>query len=146
MQRVLITGAAGFLGSHLADRFLTEGYEVVGVDNFDPFYDREIKEANVADLADDGGQFGLVEADIRDGDAMAAVMADARPDVIFHIAALAGVRPSVLDPRRYASVNVDGLVDLLRWDCSDNPEDRSASPREFRNNLIQRVSPELAWV
>jgi UDP-glucuronate 4-epimerase len=83
---------------------------VVAVDNFDPFYDRATKLGNVRDLR--GAAFELIEADIRDG-AMGAIVERARPDAIIHLAALAGVTPSLLAPQRYVSVNVDGLASVL---------------------------------
>jgi UDP-glucuronate 4-epimerase len=82
------------------------------VDNFDPFYERSLKEANLQGL--DASRFVFVEADIRDSAAMEALFVRHRPAGVYHIAALAGVRPSILDPARYASVNVDGLVSLLQ--------------------------------
>lgn len=107
----IVTGAAGFIGSHLAASLLARGERVVGVDNFDPFYDRALKQANLARLK--GGRFELIEADIRDAAVMRPLVSDARPESVFHIAALAGVRPSIADPAAYASVNVDGLVSVL---------------------------------
>ncbi|MHC4218016.1 MAG: SDR family NAD(P)-dependent oxidoreductase [Planctomycetota bacterium] len=107
----IVTGAAGFIGSHLAGALLDRGDRVVGVDNYDPFYERAAKETNAARLA--GERFELVEADIRDREAMAALFERSRPDAVYHLAALAGVRPSIQDPGRYASVNVDGLVAVL---------------------------------
>jgi UDP-glucuronate 4-epimerase len=82
----------------------------VGVDNFDPFYDRALKQANLDRLSGDGFEFH--ESDIRD-ESLAAVLTRTRPDAMFHLAALAGVRPSIEDPARYASVNVNGLVNVL---------------------------------
>ncbi|MHC4083212.1 MAG: SDR family NAD(P)-dependent oxidoreductase [Planctomycetota bacterium] len=107
----IVTGAAGFIGSHVARALLDRGDRVVGVDNYDPFYERGVKEANAAGLA--GERFELVEADIRDREAMAGLFETRRPDAVYHMAALAGVRPSIEDPGRYASVNVDGLVAVL---------------------------------
>ncbi|MDY7109474.1 MAG: GDP-mannose 4,6-dehydratase [Planctomycetota bacterium] len=118
---LIVTGAAGFIGSHLVRALLTRGHRVVGVDNFDPFYDRPLKEANLQAL--EAKRFAFVEADIRDGSAMEALFAHHRPAGVFHIAALAGVRPSILDPARYAAVNVDGLVNLLQ--AARNAECRS---------------------
>ena len=107
----MVTGVAGFIGSHLSAALLARGDHVIGVDNFDPFYDRKLKLANVAQLAPD--RFELIELDIRDAQAVRELFDRARPDAVFHIAALAGVRPSIDDPARYASVNVDGLVSVL---------------------------------
>jgi UDP-glucuronate 4-epimerase len=110
-MRILITGAAGFIGSHLAERLCARGDGVVGFDNFDPFYGRAIKEANLAVLR---GQprFSLVEGDIRDEVALGRAFAP-RPDVVVHLAALAGVRPSLAEPARYADVNLTGTQRVI---------------------------------
>ncbi len=107
----MVTGVAGFIGSHLGAALLARGDRVIGVDNFDPFYDRKLKLANLAKLPPE--RFELVELDIRDAPAMSELCNRVRPDGVFHLAALAGVRPSIADPARYASVNVDGLVSVL---------------------------------
>jgi len=109
---VLVTGAAGFIGSHLTERLLALGVRVVGVDNFCDFYDPAIKRRNLATALASGG-FELVEADIRDAAAMDATVARTRPGAIVHIAAMAGVRPSIQRPRLYSEVNLDGTVSLL---------------------------------
>jgi len=112
--KVLITGSAGFIGSHLAESLLADGHTVVGIDNFDPFYDRSVKEANLADIRAGGGDFRFVEADIRDADAVDALFADEGPfDAIAHLAARAGVRPSIEDPMLYEQVNMAGTINLL---------------------------------
>jgi UDP-glucuronate 4-epimerase len=110
-MRVLVTGAAGFIGSHLSERLVARGDEVVGLDNFDPFYPRAVKERNLAGLLG-GPRFALVEGDLRDVAALDRAFAQARPDVVVHLAALAGVQPSLADPARYADVNVLGTVRL----------------------------------
>jgi UDP-glucuronate 4-epimerase len=110
-ESLVVTGAAGFIGSHLGAALLARGARVVGIDNFDAFYDRAAKQANLEPLA--RGPFELVEADIRDAEAMHGVFSRARPAATFHIAALAGVRPSIRDPARYAAVNVEGTVNVL---------------------------------
>jgi UDP-glucuronate 4-epimerase len=107
---VLVTGAAGFIGSRLTERLLVQGNDVVGLDNFDGFYDRSIKERNLT-LARDSDRFQLVEADIRDASALATLPDPI--DTVIHLAALAGVRPSIERPAEYTSVNVDGTVSLL---------------------------------
>ncbi len=110
MTRVLLTGAAGFIGSHLAEALVARGDEVVGFDSFDPFYPRAVKERNLAALRAGRG-FRLVEGDIRDG---AALRAELTPEtVVVHLAAKAGVRPSLADPAGYASVNVAGTAAVL---------------------------------
>jgi UDP-glucuronate 4-epimerase len=108
-MRVLVTGAAGFIGSHLSERLVARGDEVVGLDNFDPFYPRAVKERNVAELLA-GPRFSLVEGDLRQPADLDRAFEKARPDVVVHLAALAGVQPSLADPARYADVNVLGTV------------------------------------
>jgi UDP-glucuronate 4-epimerase len=107
-----VTGGAGFIGSHLVDRLLDDGAEVIVVDNFDPFYARAIKEANLA-VALRRPRCRLVELDIRDAAGAKALMNQVRPDAIVHLAARAGVRPSIEDPALYADVNVLGTVHWL---------------------------------
>jgi len=110
--RVLITGCAGFIGSHLAQALLRRGDEVVGLDNFDPYYPRPDKERNLA-LVREVGDLAFAEGDIRDADLLVRVMAEHRPTAVAHIAALAGVRPSVQTPDRYMDVNVTGTARVL---------------------------------
>ena len=110
-MKVLVTGAAGFIGSHLCERLLGDGREVVGIDNFDDFYDPEIKRRNVADCLENEN-FELIEADIRDGAAMGDA-AGKGVEIIVHLAAKAGVRPSIEKPLLYADVNINGTGILL---------------------------------
>ena len=112
-ERVLVTGAAGFIGSHMVDRLLDRGAEVLGVDNFDPFYPRQIKEANLC-RALENPRFTLEECDIRHADGLDSVMARFRPRVVVHLAAKAGVRPSIADPAAYVHTNVLGTMNLLQ--------------------------------
>jgi UDP-glucuronate 4-epimerase len=109
---ILVTGAAGFLGSHLSERLVREGHRVVGLDSFDDFYDRAIKEENLTVLRA-ASTFSLVEGDIRDSAALDGVASDVT--LVVHLAARAGVRPSIEDPQLYSSVNVDGTWKLLEW-------------------------------
>ena len=110
--RILLTGAAGFLGSHLAEALLARGDEVLGLDNFDPYYDVARKERNVRGLTAWPGWF-LVRGDIRDRGLVRHLMADDRFDAIVHLAARAGVRPSIEEPELYCDVNVVGTSVLL---------------------------------
>jgi len=111
-DRVLVTGAAGFIGSHTVEALLDRDCHVVGVDNFDDFYDPAIKRANLAGACRHPG-FTLAEADVRDPAAMRRIIDAAAPDVIVHLAARAGVRPSIEAPALYADVNVVGTTTVL---------------------------------
>jgi UDP-glucuronate 4-epimerase len=122
-MHTLVTGGAGFIGSHLVDRLLADGGEVTVVDSFDPFYAESRKRANLADAAR-SPQFRLVELDIRDGARVGRLIAEARPDAIVHLAARAGVRPSIEEPALYAEVNVVGTTHLLQAACRLEPRPR----------------------
>jgi UDP-glucuronate 4-epimerase len=113
MKRVLVTGGAGFIGSHLVDRLLEiPGTSVAVADNFDEFYDPARKRANVAHhLANPN--FMLFEADIRDNPTLDRIFAEGQFDTVFHLAAKAGVRSSITQARVYESVNVGGTLELL---------------------------------
>jgi UDP-glucuronate 4-epimerase len=110
MMRVLLTGVAGFIGSHVCDRLVARGDAVVGLDNFDPFYAREIKERNLAGLRD---RITFHEGDLRDRGLLDRVFAEHAFDAVVHLGALAGVRPSLADPARYQDVNVVGTARLV---------------------------------
>ena len=109
---VIVTGGAGFIGSHLCERLLSEGEMVVCVDNFDPFYPRAVKEENVRGLVG-SRDFVLREVDIRNAAALGVVVSETKPSVIVHLAAKAGVRPSLIDPLGYADVNINGTLNVL---------------------------------
>ena len=110
-MKVLVTGAAGFIGSHLCERLLGDGWTVVGVDNFDDFYDPQVKRRNI-DACVKNRNFQLIEADIRDRAAIDETVGK-DIDIVVHLAARAGVRPSIAQPLLYADVNVNGTVVLL---------------------------------
>jgi UDP-glucuronate 4-epimerase len=111
-NRVLITGGAGFIGSHLSERLISLGKEVMAVDNFDEYYPQEVKRRNIASLVtkDD---FRLVEGDIRNYDFIKDTFKSFSPDLVVHLAARAGVRPSIADPLLYQEVNVIGTTVIL---------------------------------
>jgi UDP-glucuronate 4-epimerase len=112
---ILVTGAAGFIGSHVSAALLARGQRVVGVDNFDPYYELALKERNVRDTMSRAANdaFHLAEGDICDTDAMRRVFESHRPSSVIHLAARAGVRPSIADPVGYSRVNVVGTSVLL---------------------------------
>ena len=112
MSRVLVTGAAGFIGSHVVERLLERGEDVIGIDNFDPFYARDVKARNLEPLLMNE-RFRFDEVDLRNADAVSALIARERPSAIVHLAAKAGVRPSIEDPAAYIATNVNGLQSLL---------------------------------
>jgi UDP-glucuronate 4-epimerase len=110
-MKALVTGAAGFIGSYMSERLLRDGWKVVGVDNFDDFYDPQTKRRNIAGCLKNKN-FQLVEADIRDRNAMDKAVGNG-VEIIIHLAARAGVRPSIAQPMLYADVNINGTMVLL---------------------------------
>jgi UDP-glucuronate 4-epimerase len=113
-MRVLVTGGIGFIGSHLCERLLTEGHAIVCLDNFDPFYDPVIKRRNLKEIQEGGGgSFQFVEGDIRDKRLVEDLFRRSSFDLIVHLAARAGVRPSIQQPLLYEEVNVTGTLNLL---------------------------------
>jgi UDP-glucose 4-epimerase len=114
-NHILVTGGAGFIGGHLAERFIELGYNVTVLDNLDPFYDAARKRDTVSthrQVAEASGtDYAFVKEDIRNGDLVGDLVADA--DYVYHHAATAGVRESVERPIDYNSVNVDGTLTLL---------------------------------
>jgi UDP-glucuronate 4-epimerase len=111
-MRVLVTGGAGFIGSHLCDSLLQRGDTVTALDNFDPYYDPRLKWANIEGAQDHLG-FALVEGDIRDAELVSNLFARGEFDAVVHLAALAGVRESLEYPLEFNEVNVDGTINLM---------------------------------
>ena len=107
---ILVTGGAGFIGSHVCRRLLSEGRAVTLVDDFNDYYDPAIKRANVAAM---GGGAKVVEGDIRDRGLIQKLFAEGKFETVIHIAARAGVRPSVKDPQLYIDTNITGTHHLL---------------------------------
>ena len=138
MKHALVTGGAGFIGSHLTDSLLAEGWRVTVFDSFDPFYDPAIKEANVRPHRANAN-YSLVRGDLRDAQAVRAL--DRPYDVIVHMAARAGVRPSIEDPVTYQDVNVAGTQQLLELA-------RRTGVRQFvfaSSSSVYGVNPRVPW-
>jgi len=139
MKHALVTGGAGFIGSHLVDRLLKEGWQVTVVDNFDPFYDPAIKRKNISTHFD-YETYRLLKIDIRDMEALQEKLTDDY-DVIVHLAAKAGVRPSIQDPIGYQEVNVKGTQNLLEFA-------RQRGIKQFifgSSSSVYGVNPNVPW-
>lgn len=138
-MKILVTGGAGFIGSHLVDRLLAEGQRVEVIDNFDPFYDPQIKEANI-EAHRKHPNYRLHRFDIRDLETMRAGLSGGY-DCVVHLAAKAGVRPSIEDPVAYQEVNVRGTQNLLEltreW---KTPQFVFAS-----SSSVYGVNPNVPW-
>lgn len=114
---ILVTGAAGFIGSHLCERLLRDGHDVVGVDNLNPFYDPEIKAGNVSEIERtalaSGKSFSFYAVDIRHQEGMRQIFSGHDVEAVAHLAAMAGVRPSMQNPLLYEEVNQMGTLNVL---------------------------------
>jgi UDP-glucuronate 4-epimerase len=109
-MRILVTGGAGFIGSHLAEKLLASGHDVVILDDFNDFYDPQIKHANIAGF---GKDLTVYHDDLLDGESVRNIFQREKVDAIAHLAARAGVRPSIQHPRLYYDTNVTGTLHLL---------------------------------
>jgi len=154
MKNVLVTGGAGFIGSHLCERLLGDGAKVICLDNFDSFYDPDIKIKNVERIAKKFPDlFELVTGDIRNPEHLKGVFQKNKVDSVVHLAARAGVRPSIADPLLYQDVNIRGTVVLLEA-CKEHGiknfifassssvyGENQRVPFTEKDNNIQPVSP-----
>ena len=116
MKNILVTGVAGFIGSHTADALLRRGDFVLGIDNLNDYYDPARKESNLAEVraaAPDPQKLVFHKTDVRDAEAVEALFAEHQFDAVVHLAAMAGVRASIEDPKLYLDVNLDGTLNLL---------------------------------
>jgi UDP-glucuronate 4-epimerase len=132
---ILVTGAAGFIGSHLVERLLADGYAVIGLDNFDEYYDPAIKRNNIV-TASQQPAYKMIEGDIRDSEKLDEMFSKHDIGAVIHLAARAGVRPSIEDPVLYTSVNLDGTTRLLQA-CRTHGVDRfifGSSSSVYGNN------------
>lgn len=111
-MRVFVTGAAGFVGSRLSKALLARNDEVIGLDNFDPYYDRLHKDRHLRDLLNQRG-FNFIEGDLRDPDLLVRLFQEHQPSAVAHLAAMAAVRYSMDHPLVYGQVNVQGTMNLL---------------------------------
>jgi UDP-glucuronate 4-epimerase len=111
-MKIIVTGTAGFIGSHLCEKLLDQGNEVIGIDNFDDYYDPQIKRKNIENCVKNN-KFTLFEHDIRDFDKINKIFKDKNINAVVHLAAKAGVRPSIENPRLYTDVNINGTMILL---------------------------------
>lgn len=118
-MKILVTGAAGFIGMHTALRLLARGDEVVGVDNLNDYYDVSLKEARLARLTADA-RFAFHKVDVADRDAMERLFAAERPQRVIHLAAQAGVRYSLKNPHAYVDANLKGFMNILEG-CRNHP-------------------------
>lgn len=109
---ILVTGGAGFIGSHLCEYLLKAGHQVVCIDNFNRFYDPGIKERNISAITGHPG-FSLVKADIRNSDELSKSFGENKPDMVIHLAAMPGVLPSIENPLNYFDVNLMGTLTVL---------------------------------
>jgi UDP-glucuronate 4-epimerase len=112
IKKIVVTGGAGFIGSHLIDQLLHLGYKVICIDNFDPFYDQVIKYKNI-ESALKNKNFILYKIDIRDKHELEKCFSTNKIDIVIHLAAKAGIRPSIKDPGGYFDVNVAGTLNIL---------------------------------
>jgi len=138
-KKILVTGGAGFIGSHLVERLLKEGYKVTGIDNFDPFYPKEIKLENLKQ-AKQHPDFRFFELDIRDNDKLKNELNDSF-DAIAHLAAKAGVRPSIIDPIGYQETNVYGTQNLLEFAKEKNIKQFVYAS----SSSVYGINPNVPW-
>lgn len=139
VKKILVTGAAGFIGSHLVEKLLNKGYHVTGIDNFDPFYPREVKLENLKQTHQHPN-FRFVELDIRDNYKLKNELNESF-DVIVHLAAKAGVRPSIIDPLGYQETNVYGTQNLLEFAKEKNIKQFVYAS----SSSVYGINPNVPW-
>ena len=138
-MNILVTGAAGFIGSHFVEKLLDEGYSVTGIDNFDPFYPIGVKKSNI-ELALNNNNFRFIELDIRDNDKLKSELKE-NFNAIVHLAAKAGVRPSIIDPIGYQETNVYGTQNLLEF-----AKDKNIKQFVYASSSsVYGINPNVPW-
>lgn len=141
-MNILLTGCAGFIGSHTLEKLLEDNHKVIGIDNFDPFYSREVKNKNLSNISSEN--FSLLEADLADSQTYQKVdfINEGRPiDAIIHLAAKAGVRPSIEDPLGYQRSNVIATQSLLEYS-----KERNVKQFVFASSSsVYGVNPNVPW-
>jgi UDP-glucuronate 4-epimerase len=138
-MNIIVTGAAGFIGSSLVDKFLSLGYQVLGIDNFDPYYDRSIKEKNISEQRKNP-RYKFLEADLLEpGKIRSRLSKDFH--VIVHLAAKAGVRPSLENPSLYQRVNVEGTQNIINLATEFNIKKIVFAS----SSSVYGVNPNLPW-
>ncbi len=139
MKNILLTGGAGFIGSHLSEKLLSLGHSVIVIDNFDDFYPELVKRNNIRGLLGHKN-YHLIEADIRDKN-IYSKLSSQPVDIIIHLAAKAGVRPSIEQPELYEDVNMNGMLNLLEFA-------RKNSIRQFvftSSSSVYGINPNVPW-
>ena len=119
MTKIVVTGSAGFIGSHLSEKLIQEGNQVIGIDNFDPFYDKAIKQRNLKNLLPQN-KFEFQEIDLTNFEQLSHALKGKNIDAIVHLAGKAGVRPSIEDPRGYINANIiatQNILDIMKTEC-----------------------------
>jgi UDP-glucuronate 4-epimerase len=144
MEEVLVTGAAGFIGYHLADRLLGEGARVTGVDNLNSYYDVSLKEARLKLLAEKKS-FAFHRIDIEDAERMGGLFEGSRFDTVVHLAAQAGVRYSMENPHSYVYSNLVGFLNVLEG-CRRIRRAISCSPRAAPSTARTACSPSRSGI
>jgi len=119
-MKILVTGAAGFIGAHCVLRLMRDGHSVVGLDNFNSYYDPQLKHDRVQWVREQVGDFQLATVDLADAAAVDALFVHERPQVVIHLAAQAGVRYSLENPRAYLDSNLNGFLNILE-SCRHHP-------------------------
>ena len=138
-MKLLVTGGAGFIGSHLIDNLLAEGHEITNLDNFSPFYDRSIKEGNIRKhLTYDN--YRLVEATVSESETYESLRGEGY-DMIIHLAAKAGVRPSIINPKGYQRTNTIGTQNIMAF----AQEEGIKNVVFASSSSVYGVNPNIPW-